>query len=115
MTRPVLRLAVLFTLPTAMAAPMLAKTIELDAVTIADINAAFDAGTLTAEKLVQMCLARAQMGSVLQRAVAQTGDAFGKSRGWLKKLRDASDKLRETIAPRVDHRSTYQRSSEREE
>ena len=50
------------------------------------------------------------------RAVAQTGDAFGKSRGWLKKLRDASDKLRvATIAPRVDHRSTYQRSSEREE
>src|SRR5262249_14458826 len=26
--------------------------------TIAEINAAFDAGTLTAEKLVQMCLAR---------------------------------------------------------
>ena len=37
----------LFTLFTAMAAPMLAKTIELDAATIADINAAFDAGTLT--------------------------------------------------------------------
>ena len=35
-----------------------AKTIELDAATIADINAAFDAGTLTAEKLVQLCLAR---------------------------------------------------------
>jgi amidase len=34
------------------------KTIELDAATIADINAAFDAGTLTAEKLVQICLAR---------------------------------------------------------
>src|SRR5438034_4269860 len=34
------------------------KTIELDSATIADINAAFDAGTLTAEKLVQMCLAR---------------------------------------------------------
>ena len=39
-------------------APALAKTIDLDAATIADINAAFDAGTLTAEKLVQMCLAR---------------------------------------------------------
>jgi amidase len=35
-----------------------AKTIDLDAATVADINAAFDAGTLTAEKLVQMCLAR---------------------------------------------------------
>jgi amidase len=58
MTRAVLCFAVLFTLFTGMAAPMLAKTIELDAATIADINAAFDAGTLTAEKLVQMCLAR---------------------------------------------------------
>jgi amidase len=35
-----------------------AKTIELDAATIAEINAAFEAGTLTAEKLVQLCLAR---------------------------------------------------------
>ena len=38
--------------------PVFAKTIELDSATIADINAAFDAGTLTAEKLVQICLAR---------------------------------------------------------
>ena len=38
--------------------PAFAKTIEFDAATIAEINAAFDAGTLTAEKLVQMCLAR---------------------------------------------------------
>ena len=37
---------------------VLAKTIELDAATIEDINAAFNAGTLTAEKLVLMCLAR---------------------------------------------------------
>src|SRR5436309_15822688 len=35
-----------------------AKDIDLDSATIADINAAFDAGTLTAEKLVQICLAR---------------------------------------------------------
>jgi len=35
-----------------------AKTIELDAATIADINAAYAAGTLTAERLVQLCLAR---------------------------------------------------------
>jgi amidase len=38
--------------------PAFAKTIELDSATIAEINAAFDAGTLTAEALVQMCLAR---------------------------------------------------------
>jgi amidase len=35
-----------------------AKTLDLDSATIADINAAFKAGTLTAESLVQMCLAR---------------------------------------------------------
>jgi amidase len=32
--------------------------IDLDSATIADFNAAFNAGTLTAEKLTQMCLAR---------------------------------------------------------
>jgi amidase len=37
-----------------------AKTIDLDAATVADINAAYDAGTLTAEKLVQIYLARIQ-------------------------------------------------------
>jgi amidase len=37
-----------------------AKTIDLDSATIADINAAFESGTLTAEKLVQLCLARIQ-------------------------------------------------------
>jgi amidase len=35
-----------------------AKTIDLDSATIADINAALKAGTLTAEELVQRCLAR---------------------------------------------------------
>lgn len=38
--------------------PAFAKTIDFDAATIADINAAFDAGTLTSESLTQMCLAR---------------------------------------------------------
>ena len=38
--------------------PALAKSTDFDAATIADINAAFDAGTLTAESLTQMCLAR---------------------------------------------------------
>jgi amidase len=37
-----------------------AKTIDFDALTIADINRAFDAGALTAERLVQLCLARIQ-------------------------------------------------------
>jgi amidase len=35
-----------------------AKTLDLDSATIADIDAAFKAGTLTAERLVQLCLAR---------------------------------------------------------
>src|SRR5438093_930022 len=35
-----------------------ARTIDVDAATIADINAAFDAGTLTSEALTRMCLAR---------------------------------------------------------
>jgi amidase len=39
-------------------APVAASTLDLDGATIADLNAAFDAGTLTAEALVQMCLAR---------------------------------------------------------
>src|SRR5262249_60845651 len=37
-----------------------ARTIDLDAATIADLNAALRAGTLTSEKLIQMCLARIQ-------------------------------------------------------
>ncbi|MGE4062092.1 MAG: amidase family protein [Rhodospirillaceae bacterium] len=39
-------------------APVAAKQLPLDALTIADINAAFDAGTLTSEQLVQLTLAR---------------------------------------------------------
>jgi amidase len=35
-----------------------AKTVDLDSATIADLNRAFDSGTLTSEKLVAMCLAR---------------------------------------------------------
>src|ERR1700719_2090567 len=37
-----------------------AKSIDLESATIADINAAFKAGTLTAGQLVQMCLDRIQ-------------------------------------------------------
>src|SRR5262245_66449963 len=41
-----------------MLAPLVAKTLDFDAMTIADINHAFDTGALTSEKLVQLCLAR---------------------------------------------------------
>jgi len=44
----------------ALASVSAQKTIDLDSATIADLNAAFDAGSLTAERLVQMCLARIQ-------------------------------------------------------
>ncbi|MGH9143197.1 MAG: amidase family protein, partial [Vicinamibacterales bacterium] len=37
-----------------------ARTIDFDALTIADIGRAFDSGALTSEKLVQLCLARIQ-------------------------------------------------------
>ena len=37
-----------------------AKNLDFDALTIADINKAFDSGALTSEKLVQLCLARIQ-------------------------------------------------------
>src|SRR5258707_1134659 len=40
--------------------PALAKTLDFDALTIADLNKAFDTGALTSEKLVQICLARIQ-------------------------------------------------------
>ena len=58
MTRIVRLRALIVALFILTAPAAFAKTIELDAATIADINAAFDAGTLTAEKLVQLCLAR---------------------------------------------------------
>src|SRR6267142_1512890 len=60
MKRHLHRLLLLSILIHAATAHAVAKTIDLDAATIADIQAAFDAGTLTAEKLVQMCLARIQ-------------------------------------------------------
>lgn len=36
------------------------KVVDLDSATVADLNTAFKAGTLSAERLVQMCLARIQ-------------------------------------------------------
>jgi amidase len=45
-------------LSAAPATALESRTVDLDAATVADLNAAFDAGTLTAEQLVQICLAR---------------------------------------------------------
>ena len=54
-------LAIAAVLAAVMLAPaQAAKTVDFDALTIADINRAFDSGALTAEKLVQLCLARIQ-------------------------------------------------------
>jgi amidase len=54
-----IRLLVVAALFVGTLAPVSArKVIDLDSATIAEINAAFDAGTLTSEKLVEMCLAR---------------------------------------------------------
>src|SRR5260370_3541572 len=53
------RVAFLILISLATSCPVFgAKTIDLDSATIADINAAFKAGSPTAEGLVQLCLAR---------------------------------------------------------
>ena len=54
-----LRLPLIVVLLVGIGLPVSAqKTIDLDSATIVDLNAAFNAGTLTAEKLTQLCLAR---------------------------------------------------------
>ena len=58
MTTWISRLLLVAVLLVATLTPLAAKTIDLDAATLADLNAAFADGTLTAEKLVQLCLAR---------------------------------------------------------
>src|SRR6266545_5085197 len=64
--------------------PAFAKTIDVDSATIADINAAFDAGTLTAEKLVQLCLARIaafdRKGPALHAVIALNPNALEQAR-----------------------------------
>ena len=47
-----------FSLTVPLVSPIAARNVPLDSATIADLNAAFDAGTLTSERLVRMCLAR---------------------------------------------------------
>ncbi len=52
------RFGVIAALAFALAAPAAAAPVDIDKATVADINAAFDAGTLTSEQLVGMYLAR---------------------------------------------------------
>ena len=60
LSRPLLAVAVALAVFTSALAPatQAARSLELDQATIADLNAAFNAGTLTSEKLVQLYLAR---------------------------------------------------------
>jgi len=58
MTRSTRLLAIPIAIVLSVLTASAARTVDFDALTIADINRAFDAGTLSAEKLVQLCLAR---------------------------------------------------------
>ena len=58
MTHAIRLLILAATLLTGSLVPAAADTLDLDAATIADLNAAFRAGTLTSEKLLQFCLDR---------------------------------------------------------
>ncbi len=77
-------LATVATVALLAAAPASAKSIPLDQLTIADINAAFDAGTLTSEKLVQLSLARIaaydEKGPVLNAVMALNSKALDQAR-----------------------------------
>ena len=53
-------LVVLTVLAATLTPARAARTVDFDALTIADLNHAFDAGTLSSEALVQLCLARIQ-------------------------------------------------------
>ena len=91
------RLLLIVTLAVLMLAPVSArKALDLDAATIADINAAFAAGTLTSERLVQMYLARIEAynlrGPVLRAVIAVNRRAVDTAR--------ALDSERKTKGPR---------------
>lgn len=58
MAYPIRVLVLLATILAGSTAPLSADTFDLDSATIADLNRAFDQGTLTAEQLVRLCLAR---------------------------------------------------------
>ena len=66
------RWTVVSTLVLAALAPIGARApIDLDAATIADLNAAFAAGTLTSERLTQMYLARIRPTTAAGRTCAR--------------------------------------------
>jgi amidase len=82
LTRPVILIAALLA---ATWAPVSAqKAIDLESATIADLNAAFKAGTLTAEKLTQMYLARIQaydrQGPAIRAVIAVNPNALATAR-----------------------------------
>lgn len=60
------------------------RVASLDSVTIADLNIAFDAGTLTSEQLVAMCVARIQaydrQGPTLRSLIAVNPKAIETAR-----------------------------------
>ena len=61
MFKPAVKFASVVALTAALlgsAAPVMAKQVEFDQATIAELGAAMNAGTLTAEKLMELCLAR---------------------------------------------------------
>ena len=77
-------LATVATVALLTAAPASAKSVPLDALTIADINAAFSAGTLTSEKLVELTLARIaaydEKGPMLNAVMALNPNALAQAR-----------------------------------
>src|SRR5688572_21482593 len=89
-------LGVFFALITTLQPLSAQRTIDLDAVTIADVNAAFATGTLTSERLVQMFLARIQafdrQGPMLRSVITVNPKAVETAR--------ALDAERKTKGPR---------------
>ena len=77
-------------------APLSAKMVAFDDASIAELNAAFESGTLTAEKLVQMCLERIdafdRQGPKLHAVISLNPDALEVAR--------ALDKERAAKGPR---------------
>jgi amidase len=85
MTTTLRRLALLTIVLVVTLAPVSGRrALDLDSATIADLNAAFRAGTLTAERLVQMCLARIEAfdrrGPALRAVIAVNPKAIETAR-----------------------------------
>ena len=73
--------------------PATAQEIPLSHATIADLNAAFDRGTLTSEQLVQLYLARVQAydqtGPALNAVMALASDALAQARALDRERRES--------------------------